>query len=89
MTVRVGINGFGRIGRNFFRAVEARFYAALRRLHREPEALGELLALWSQGDDVSTMNARGGVERGQVAVRERWTWWASQWIAFAIGAISI
>ena len=23
MTVRVGINGFGRIGRNFFRAVEA------------------------------------------------------------------
>ena len=24
MTVRVGINGFGRIGRNFFRAVAAR-----------------------------------------------------------------
>ncbi|MGZ6833879.1 MAG: glyceraldehyde 3-phosphate dehydrogenase NAD-binding domain-containing protein, partial [Mycobacteriaceae bacterium] len=23
MTVRVGVNGFGRIGRNFFRAVEA------------------------------------------------------------------
>ena len=23
MTVRVGINGFGRIGRNFFRAVRA------------------------------------------------------------------
>jgi len=23
VTVRVGINGFGRIGRNFFRAVEA------------------------------------------------------------------
>ena len=23
MTVRVGINGFGRIGRNFFRAVQA------------------------------------------------------------------
>ncbi|MBZ4307808.1 type I glyceraldehyde-3-phosphate dehydrogenase, partial [Mycobacterium tuberculosis] len=23
MTVRVGINGFGRIGRNFYRAVEA------------------------------------------------------------------
>jgi ketosteroid isomerase-like protein len=63
------------------RAVEARFYAALRRLHRDPEALGELLALWSQGDDVSTMNARGGVEQGWAAVRERWTWWASQGIA--------
>ena len=24
MTVRVGINGFGRIGRNFFRAIAAR-----------------------------------------------------------------
>ena len=24
MTVRVGINGFGRIGRNFFRAVKER-----------------------------------------------------------------
>ena len=30
------------------------------------------------GDDVSTMNARGGVERGWAAVRDRWTWWASQ-----------
>ena len=63
------------------RAVEERFYAALRRLHREPGALGELLALWSQGDDVSTMNARGGVERGWAAVCARWTWWASQGIA--------
>lgn len=62
------------------REVEARFYEALRRLHRDPEALGTLLALWSRGDDVSTMNARGGVERGGAAVRERWTWWASQGI---------
>ncbi|MFP5359267.1 MAG: glyceraldehyde 3-phosphate dehydrogenase NAD-binding domain-containing protein, partial [Actinomycetes bacterium] len=23
MTIKVGINGFGRIGRNFFRAIEA------------------------------------------------------------------
>lgn len=61
-------------------AVEARFYSALRRLHADPEALPELLALWSRGDDVSTMNARGGVERGGVAVRERWTWWAGQGI---------
>src|SRR3954454_3179298 len=62
------------------RVVEERFYRALRRLHREPGALGELLALWSQGEDVSTMKARGGVEQGWVAVRERWTWWASQGI---------
>jgi hypothetical protein len=62
------------------RAVEGRFYAALRRLHLDPAALGELLAVWSHGDDVSTMNARGGVERGWVAVRDRWTWWAGQGI---------
>lgn len=62
-------------------AVEARFYRALRRLHQDPAALPELLALWSQGDDVSTMNARGGVEQGGADVRERWTWWASQGIA--------
>lgn len=60
------------------RAVEARFYDALRRLHNDPTALPTLLALWSQGDDVSTMNARGGVEQGGAAVRERWTWWAAQ-----------
>jgi hypothetical protein len=60
--------------------VEGRFYAALRRLHRDPAALPELLALWSQGEGVSTMNARGGVERGAAAVRERWTWWAAQGI---------
>lgn len=63
------------------RVVEGRFYEVLRRLHREPGALAELLALWSQGDDVSTMNARGGVEQGWAAVRERWTWWAGQGIA--------
>lgn len=62
------------------RDVEARFYRALRRLHHDPAALPELLALWSDGDDSSTMNARGGVERGRDAVRERWTWWASQGI---------
>ncbi|MFN8515873.1 MAG: nuclear transport factor 2 family protein [Thermomicrobiales bacterium] len=77
-------------------AVEAQFYDAMRRLHRDPAALGELLAVWSQGDDVSTMNARGGVERGWEAVRDRWTWWASQGVpmeaeriehlAFAAGA---
>ena len=44
------------------REVEGRFYRAMRRLHRDAAALGELLAVWSQGDDVSTMNARGGVE---------------------------
>lgn len=61
-------------------AVEARFYDALRRLHNDPTALPTLLALWSPGDDVSTMNARGGVERGGAAVRERWAWWASRGI---------
>ena len=61
-------------------AVEARFYDALRRLHDDPTALPALLALWSQSDDVSTMNARGGVEQGGAAVRDRWTWWASQGI---------
>jgi len=59
-------------------AVEERFYGALRRLHHDPGALAELLATWSQGDEASTMNARGGVERGGAAVRDRWTWWASQ-----------
>lgn len=59
-------------------SVEKRFYAALRRLHHDPAALDGLLALWSRGDDVSTMNARGGCERGWAAVRERWAWWASQ-----------
>ena len=61
-------------------AVEAQFYDVLRRLHRDPAALPALLALWSQRDDVSTMNARGGVERGWAAVRNRWAWWASQGI---------
>ena len=60
------------------RAVEERFYEAMRRLHHDPDALGALLAVWSHGDDVSTMNARGGVEQGWEAVRDRWTWWASQ-----------
>jgi ketosteroid isomerase-like protein len=60
------------------REVEGRFYGAMRRLHLDPEALGELLAVWSHSDDVSTMNARGGVERGWAAVRDRWTWWAGQ-----------
>lgn len=62
------------------RAVEAQFYTALRRLHNDLAALPALLALWSRGDDASTMNARGGVEQGGAAVRERWTWWASQGI---------
>jgi ketosteroid isomerase-like protein len=62
-------------------AAEEAFYAALRRLHTDADALPELLRHWSQGDDVSTMNARGGVERGPVAARERWEWWASQGIA--------
>lgn len=61
-------------------AAEEAFYTALRRLHRDADALPTLLALWSQGGDVSTMNARGGVERGPTAVRERWTWWAGQGI---------
>ena len=60
------------------REVEARFYGAMQRLHLDAAALDELLGVWSQGDDVSTMNARGGVERGWAAVRDRWTWWASQ-----------
>lgn len=68
-------------------AVEGRFYDALRRLHRDPAALDELLALWSRGDDVSTMNARGGCERGWAAVRERWTWWAGQGIPMEAGRI--
>lgn len=61
-------------------ALEERFYTLLRRLHADEAALPALLALWSQADDVSTMNARGGVEQGWAAVRERWTWWASQGI---------
>ena len=36
MTVRVGINGFGRIGRNFFRAVRARTEAG----HGDIEIVG-------------------------------------------------
>jgi ketosteroid isomerase-like protein len=62
-------------------ATEEAFYATLRRLHDEADALPQLLSHWSQGSDVSTMNARGGVEQGSEAVRERWSWWASQGIA--------
>lgn len=59
-------------------ATEEAFYATLRRLHEDADALPILLGYWSQGADVSTMNARGGVERGAKAVRERWGWWAAQ-----------
>lgn len=59
-------------------ATEEAFYTALRRLHEDADALPTLLAHWSQGTDVSTMNARGGVEQGAEAVRERWRWWAAQ-----------
>lgn len=61
-------------------AAEEAFYTVLRRLHRDGDALPSLLAFWSQGDGVSTMNARGGIERDPAAVRERWTWWAEQGI---------
>ena len=59
-------------------ATEEAFYATLRRLHDDADALPILLDHWSQGADVSTMNARGGVEHGSEAVRDRWRWWASQ-----------
>jgi len=59
-------------------ATEEGFYATLRRLHEDADALPILLGYWSQGADVSTMNARGGVEQGAEAVRERWRWWAAQ-----------
>jgi hypothetical protein len=49
------------------RAAEARFYAALRRVHEDGPAA--LLEAWSRGDDVTTMNAAGGYERGQGEVR--------------------
>lgn len=62
-------------------ATEEAFYATLRRLHEDADALPLLLGYWSHGADVSTMNARGGVEQGSEAVRERWNWWASQGIA--------
>lgn len=60
-------------------AAEARFYGALRRLHRDAGALDELLACWSR-DDATTMNARGGREVGWEAVEARWRWWAGQGI---------
>jgi ketosteroid isomerase-like protein len=63
---------------NAVRAVEAQFYAAFRRLHNDPAALEEFLAIWSHADDVTTMNARGGSERGWEAVKARWEWWVSQ-----------
>ena len=59
-------------------ATEEAFYATMRRLHEDPAALPILLGYWSQGADVSTMNARGGVEQGAEAVHERWSWWAAQ-----------
>jgi hypothetical protein len=62
-------------------ATEEAFYATLRCLHEDPAALPQLLGYWSRGADVSTMNARGGVEQGPEAVRERWSWWAGQGIA--------
>jgi ketosteroid isomerase-like protein len=58
------------------RAAEARFYDALRRVHEDGPAA--LLATWSRGDDVTTMNAAGGYERGQGEVRGRWSWWAGR-----------
>jgi ketosteroid isomerase-like protein len=58
------------------RAAEARFYAAMRRLHLDGP--GDLLTLWADRDEVTTMNAAGGHERGQTAVAGRWTWWAGQ-----------
>ncbi len=58
------------------RAAEARFYDALRRLHADGPAA--LLATWSDGDDVTTMNAAGGYELGQERVRGRWSWWAGR-----------
>lgn len=61
------------------RAVEARFYGALRRLHRDEDALAEVLDCWSR-DEATTMNARGGHEVGWEAVAARWTWWAGQGI---------
>ena len=62
-------------------ATEEAFYATLRRLHDDADALPILLDHWSQGADISTMNARGGVEHGSEAVRDRWRWWASRGIA--------
>ncbi len=58
------------------RAAEARFYDALRRVHEDGPAA--LLETWSRGDDVTTMNAAGGYERGQGEVRGRWSWWAGR-----------
>ena len=58
------------------RAAEGSFYDALRRVHEDGPAA--LLATWSRGDDVTTMNAAGGYERGQGEVRGRWSWWAGR-----------
>lgn len=68
-------------------ATEEAFYATLRRLHEDTDALPLLLGYWSHRADVSTMNARGGVEQGAEAVRARWSWWASQGIAMEAGPI--
>lgn len=68
-------------------ATEEAFYATLRRLHLDEAALPILLGHWSQGADASTMNARGGVEQGPEAVRERWRWWAAQGIAMEAAPI--
>lgn len=58
------------------REAEREFYRALRQLH--DEGVDTLLMTWSHGDDVTTMNAAGGYERGWAGVRGRWEWWAGQ-----------
>ena len=58
------------------REAERQFYHALRRIGED--GADPLLAAWSHGDDVTTLNAAGGYEQGWEGVRGRWTWWAAQ-----------
>lgn len=58
------------------REAEREFYHALR--HLRDEGVDPLLAAWFHGDDVTTMNAAGGYERGWDSVRGRWAWWNEQ-----------
>ena len=61
------------------RAAEERFYQALRQMHvAGDDGVTAMLAAWADRDEVTTMNAAGGYERGPAAVADRWAWWARQ-----------
>ncbi len=55
MTVRVGINGFGRIGRNYFRAIAQQTI---------DDGLGKFVSRWFHGEnlEIVSVNDLGSVE---------------------------